>query len=416
MGRSLLFSAVVCLAVGSAVRAGDWTGFRGPDGTGVSSEKNVPLTWGPEKNIKWKVPFGPGNSSPIVAGTRVFITLAADKGQRRSLHCFDRDTGKELWVKTIEYTGDDPTHNTSPWCSSTPAVDGKRVVVFEGSAGVHCYDYDGNPLWSRDLGTFRHIWGYATSPVFYKGKIILNCGPAEKVFVTALDAETGRTLWQTDEPQTSEWFKGRDGFYGSWSTPQISKVGGQDQILVSLPHYVNAYDPNDGRILWKVEGLGDLVYTSVAPGDGIAVAMSGFNGPAIAFKTGGSGNVTETNRFWQQKGGNPQRIATGIIIGRDLFMVNEPGTVQCLDVESGKDRWKDRLPGGNVWGSPVLAEDRFYVTNQKGTTIVFAVNTDKFELLAENELDEHSNSTPALSNGQIFLRTYKHLYCIEEMK
>jgi outer membrane protein assembly factor BamB len=158
------------------------------------------------------------------------------------------------------------------------------------------------------------------------------------------------------------------------------------------------------------------VYTSVVIGDGVGVAMSGFHGPAMGFKLGGAGNITESNRLWLTKERQPQRIGTGIFVGKLLYMVNENATVQCLDVETGKDLWPatTRLPQGTIWGSPVLVDGRFYVTNQNGNTIVFKPGAETFELLAENKLDERSNSTPAVSNGQIFVRTYKALYCIED--
>src|SRR5262249_14659071 len=151
---------------------------------------------------------------------------------------------------------------------------------------------------------------------------------------------------------------------GSWSTPVIAKVEGRDQVLVSLPHHVHAYDPRDGTVLWSCDGLGDLVYTSVLVGEGIGVAMSGYHGPAIGFKLGGSGNVTEANRLWHATAQNPQRIGSGVIIGEHIYMVNEPGLVQCLDLKTGKEMWKDRLGGEKVWASIVAADGRLYVSDE----------------------------------------------------
>lgn len=413
-------AVVVAVGLGTAAGAGDWPGFRGPEGNGISTETNVPQTWGPEKNIKWKAALpGPGNSSPIVSGGRVFVTCATDEGRDRSLYSFDRQDGKQLWVRTVRFDGDEPTHPTNPYCGSSPAADGQRVVVWHSSAGLVAYDYEGNELWSRDLGAFRHIWGYGASPVFYGDAVILNCGPGKRTFVTAIDRRTGQTLWQTDEPG------GDDGeekqapgqnpsWVGSWSTPIIARVAGQDQILVSLPHHVQAYDPRTGEILWSCDGLGDLVYTSPLVGEGVGVAMGGYYGPAIGFTLGGSGNVTETNRLWQAAQPNPQRIGSGVIIGKHIYMANEPGLVQCLELETGKEVWVQRLPGGKVWSSLVAAEGRLYVTNQEGTTILFAPDPERFEVLAKNEIGEPTNSTLALSEGQVFLRTFGHLYSIEE--
>lgn len=418
ISKSTTITLFVCLlAVSYHVTAADWPAFRGPKLTGISDETGLPLNWSADKNIRWKAALaGPGNSSPVVSRGRVFITCATDQGKHRGLYCFDRHDGRPLWQRLVDFDGPDPTHATNPYCGSSPAADGTRVVVWHGSAGAHCYDYDGNLLWSRDLGTFHHIWGYGSSPVFYGNAILLNCGPGERTFVTSLDRDTGKTLWQTDEPGGDEGQEvpgQKPKWIGSWSTPVIAKVDGHEQVLVSLPHHVQAYDPTDGKVLWSCDGLGDLVYTSVLVADGIGVAMGGFHGPAIGFKLGGSGNVTHTNRLWHVTAQNPQRIGSGVIIGGRIYMVNEPGLAQCLDLATGKEIWKDRLGGEKVWASIVAADDRLYVSDEGGTTYVFAPHPDRLELLAKNNVDEPTNSTLALSDGQIFLRTFEHLMCID---
>jgi outer membrane protein assembly factor BamB len=405
---------VLAVAI-TAVHAGDWPAFRGPNGDGVSSEKSVPLHWGPGQNIQWQAPLpDKGNSSPIVSRGKVFVTCATDGGKKRGLYCFDRQTGKPLWSKILPYAADDPTHGTNPYCGSSPAANGQRVVVWHGSEGLYCYDYDGKELWSRDLGVFKHIWGYGSSPVFLGDKIILNCGPGERTFVTAVAAADGKTIWQMDEPGGASGEKGPTEWLGSWSTPVVTRVNGRDQILVSLPQHVNAYDPEEGKILWTCDGLDKLVYTSPVISDGIVVTMGGFHGPALGLKAGGTGNITAARRLWHVTTKNPQRIGTGVVVGKHLYMANEQHVAQCIEVATGKELWQARMPEGIVWASPVLAGDRLYVTNQNGTTIVFRPNPEKFELLAENRLGEQSNSTIAISDGQIFLRTFEHLYCIVE--
>ena len=416
MRRLIQFLAAAVVLVGApGIHAADWPAFRGPAGNGVSSETDVPLHWGPEQNIKWKTPLpAPGNSSPIVSKGKVFLTCATDAGKNRGLYCYDRRDGRLLWSQIVPYDRNDPTHGTNPYCGSSPAADGTRIVVWHGSAGLYCYNYDGEKLWSRDLGEFKHIWGYGSSPVLYGEKIILNCGPGERTFVTAIDATNGQTIWQVDEPGGASGEKGSSEWIGSWSTPVVAKLAGRDQILVSLPYHVNAYDPADGNVLWTCDGLDKLVYTSPLVGDGVIVAMGGYHGPAMAFKPGGSGNVTESNRLWHATAKNPQRIGSGVIVGRNLFMANEQHIGQCIDVETGKDLWQNRMPEGPIWASPVLSGDRLYVTNQLGTTLVFRANPEKFDLLAENKLEERSNSTLAISDGEIFLRTFQSLFCIGE--
>ncbi len=421
MKRGCLIGCGVLLAAMGAAQAGDWPQFRGPAGTGIAEESGLPVHWGPTKNVAWKAKLpGPGNSSPIVSAGRVFITCAQDQGRRRMLFCFDRRTGEQLWVKTVQFDKVMPTHKANPYCASTPAADGERVVVWHGSAGLYCYDFEGRELWHRDLGEFRHIWGYAASPVLYKGRVILHCGPGKRVFVTAIDLKTGRTIWETDEPVPNDGITREDGkWIGSWSTPLITQVDGRDQILVSMPTRVVAYDPETGEILWFVEGLrgerGDLVYTSIVVGDGVGVAMGGYRGPAIGFRLGGRGNVTKTNRLWRIDEGTPQRIGSGVIVDGVLYMANAgPGYLEAIDPETGKQLWRARGTGANHWGSVVFGDGRLYVTGQNGTTLVFAPNPDEFELIATNRLGEPSNSTPALSDGAIFIRTAQTLWCIRE--
>ena len=294
--------------------------------------------------------------------------------------------------------------------------------MWHSSAGLYCYDFEGKELWSRDLGVVRHIWGYGTSPILHGGKVFLNTGPGEKQFMTALDLETGTTLWSAEEPGASTGEKGSGGWIGSWSTAIVAEIDGREQVLCSHPTRVVAYDPETGDILWSCEGLanlprGNLVYTSLMIGDGYCVAMGGYGGPSMGFKLGGSGNVTETNRLWHQTQRNPQRIGSGVILDKRLYMANAgPGTAQCIDVPTGEILWQERLDGGNHWGSTILADGRLYATNQQGTTHIFKPNPEKYEPVASNALGEATNATPAVSDGQIFIRTAKSLFCIGESK
>jgi hypothetical protein len=197
-------------------------------GDGVAKEDKAPLAWGPGKNVRWKSPLpGPGNGSPIVSHGRVFLTCADSQGKQRSLYSFDRKTGKQVWVRTVEFAEVEPTHQTNPYCASTPVAMVSRVV-WHGSAGLFCYDFDGKELWSKDLGDVKHIWGFGSSPILFEGKVILNHGPGEQSFMTALDAKSGEVLWKTDEPGGANDRAGK--MVGSWSTPLMIQVDGKDQI------------------------------------------------------------------------------------------------------------------------------------------------------------------------------------------
>lgn len=405
---------VVLLPIGQTWAA-DWPRFRGPDGTGVSDETGLPMTWSRSENIRWRIELpAAGNSSPVVTRGKVLITCATEGGAQRGLYCYDRRDGSLLWSQSVVFTGHEPTHATNPPCASSAATNGEVVVVWHGSAGVHCYDLDGRPLWSRDLGPFRHIWGYAASPVVHRDRVVLNCGPGARSFVTALALADGQTLWQVDEPgDDGEPAPGteRGKWIGSWSTPHVAAIDGREQVIVSLPHRIKSYDFETGEVLWTCEGLGDLVYTSPVLGSGFCVAMSGYHGPAVALRLGGSGDVTGTHRLWHATQQNPQRIGSGVILGQYMYLANANGVMHCIHVESGELCWQGRL-AESIWGSLLAAEGRLYVTDQAGTTYVMAANPERLEVLAENRLEEPSNSTPAFSDGEIFLRTARALYCI----
>ena len=418
MSRIIAFASllVVCAA---PVQAEDWPMFRGSRRSGISTETKAPEKWSNTENIKWKAPLPhPGNSSPIVSAGRVFVTCAEDKrGHGRSLYCFDAATGKPLWVRTVQYEAIEPTHSTNPHAASSPASDGQRVVVWHGSAGVHCYDHDGKELWKKDLGPFRHIWGYAASPVILDGRVILNCGPGNRSFIIALDLKTGDELWKLDVPGADD--KNPQGkWMGSWSTPVPFTASGQQQLLIHLPDAVKALDPRTGRELWSVRGVGDLSYTDPVINENatLAAALSGFQGPAIGFRPEGKGDITDTSRLWRTTDRNqlPQRIGTGVIFNDILYVPGET-VIQCLDLKTGKELWRHRPDGSTFWSpTAATADGKIYITSQKGTTYVIKANPAAFTLLSANALGEPTNSAPAISNGRLYLRTFQHLYCIGE--
>ena len=253
--------------------------------------------------------------------------------------------------------------------------------------------------------------------MIYNDRVILHSGPGERIFVAAFALTDGKTIWEVEEPQQGKNGSEReDGEYkGSWCTPIIANIDGRDQVICTMPTRVVAYDPRDGGVIWSCDGIrgpkGDLSYSSPLVGDGILVSIAGFQGPAIGVRLGGAGNLTESNRLWRNEK-NPQSIGSGVFIDDYIFRPNAgPGTIECLDPMTGKVLWSERS-SGTSWGSIVYVAGKCYLTNQDGTTIVFRPSPDGYEELAKNRLGEPSNSTPALSNGQIFIRTFEHLYCI----
>lgn len=420
MLRTFTASVLSVLLVTSLAQAADWPAFRGPQYDGVAAEKTAPTSWSATENVKWKAPLPrPGNGSPIVAAGKVFVTSAEDAdGRRRSLYCFDAKEGKQLWVQTVEYDKTMPTHKTNPYCGSTPLCDGERVVVWHASAGLKCYDLEGTELWSRDLGEFEHMWGYATSPILYKDNVILHTGPGQRVFVTAIKISNGETVWENEEPFESKGDRNSDGKYqGSWSTPIIAQVNGQDQIIVPMTTRVNGYDPATGKIVWSCEGVrhgrGDLAYSSPAITGDICFFTGGFSGPAFAFTLGGTGDITEASQLWRKER-QPQSIGSPVAVDGYIYRPNAgPGTTDCIDPKTGEVQWTSR-ECGSQWASIVKVGDLLYSTNQDGTTTVFKPNPKEFEEVSSNELKDGCNATPAVGEGNIFIRTDKNLFCIGE--
>lgn len=401
--------------------AADWPAFRGPHGDGTTEATNVPETWSGTENVAWKTPLPrPGNGSAIVSGSRVFVTTAEDaEGRQRSLLALELADGKELWKRAVHVEETLPTHQTNPYAGTTPVTDGRHVVVWHATGGLHCYTVDGEPLWNRAFGEFRHIWGYGTSPILHNGRVILHSGPGQKVFIAALNLADGSTVWQHDEPVEGDGSYTTDKrYFGSWTTPVLAAMDGRLMMFVALPTRLVAMDPETGKLIWWCEGLphggGDLAYSSPLVTPGGVFITGGFRGPALCVKPGGEGNVTETHRLYRLEK-QPQSIGTGVVVDGLVYRPNAgPGTIDCLDPLTGKILWQDRASGNNHWASIVLAEGRAYATDQTGTTVVFRPNAERYEELARNSLGEPTNATPAVVDGALVFRTNKHVICVRE--
>jgi outer membrane protein assembly factor BamB len=413
--RAVLLT-LVCLVLPAS--AANWPSWRGGlEGSGHAPDRDLPTHWGPTENVRWKVPLpDDGNSTPVVWGDRIFLTQAVGKGahSRRSLLCLARTDGKLLWQREVVHEEKEPTHATNPYCSASPVTDGERVVASFGSAGLFCWDFAGKELWRKDAGTMEHIWGNASSPILFDNLAILWVGPGPRQVLLAVDKKTGETVWEHAEPGGKSGLAGQTEWVGSWSTPVVIPVEGRDQLVLSVPQKLKGFDPKSGKELWSCDGLGKLVYTSPVCADGVIVSMSGYSGPAIAVRTGGKGDCTGTHRLWRHPQGNPQRIGSPVIVGEHVYILNDPGTFQCLELKTGKEVYRERL-GGTSWGSLVAAGERLYVTNHAGQTFVLAASPT-YKLIAKNMLGERTLSSPAVSDGDLFIRTYKHLWCIGAKK
>lgn len=420
MQKGLILAALVWLqAEGSAE---NWPEWRGPARDGISPEENVPVEWSATKNVKWKTPLPDrGNSTPIVWGSKVFVTQAVENEGKRLLLCLDKRDGKLLWEKGTVFAEKEQTHETNPQCSSSPATDGERVVAWFGSAGVFCYDLNGKELWKTALGRQTHEWGYASSPVIHGDLVFLNFGPGARRFLAALEKKSGREVWRVEveekhHKERKDGFAGRgEGLTGSWSTPIVLKAGDRDELVVTLGDKMAAFDPKTGKELWMARGMNPLIYTSPVYGEGLVLGSGGFMGPDMVVKPGGSGDVTATHRLWE--GGKTQnRLGSAVIKDGYIYQPTMPGLVECIELKTGKKVWEERVRGGgpknDSWSSLTLAGDKIYMLNQSADTMVLRASP-KFELLKANALEnEMCNSSIVISDGDIFIRTHKHLWCI----
>jgi outer membrane protein assembly factor BamB len=408
------FLLIAVLAVNAS--AADWPSFRGPHSSGISEEKGLPTRWDDQENLIWKLDLpGPGSSSPVVWGDKVFVTCYSGYGSnqrnpgdqadlRRHLLCVDRKAGKVLWDKEVKaklpearFAG--PYITLHGYASSTPATDGERVYVFFGKTGVFAYDLDGNELWHADVGSGTHPWGSGTSPLLYKDFVIVNAA-VESGALVALNKKTGKEKWRAG------------GLRSCWGSPALVDVpGGKPELVMSLPNTMRAFDPDTGKELWKCEGIREqYLCPTVVSRDGIVYTIGARAKKAIAVKAGGSGDVTATNRLWAKSVGS--NVVSPAILGGHLYWVNEEGMAYCLKARDGERIYAERLQGG-AYAAVALADGKIYAVTRTGGTYVLAAGP-KFEQLAHNTLSDDSifNASPAVSQGQLFLRSNKALYCI----
>lgn len=416
----LSISFTLLLLISPTQGGENWPAWRGDAaGSGESAQVKLPVTWDKQKNVRWRVALPErGNSTPVVWGDRVFVTQAVESSGWRGLMVFDRTNGKPLWKKGVTYKKKERTHRTNPYCSASPATDGRIVAVSYGSAGVACYSVEGEELWRRDFGAIDHVWGNSTSPVLHGDLVIHYHGPGKGAFLTALNKQTGKTVWRFDEPEwepgkRTDGFRGQtNGTIGSFSTPIIVKTDKRTELVMSFPMEIRSFDPTTGNELWRCGGLNPLIYCSPMYSDGTIVAMGGYQGTSVGVKIGGSGDVTKSHQLWREErhsGG----IGTGVIKDGHLYYTNSGGVAFCLEIKTGKTLWKERMPGqSKSWGSYVLAGDVIYSLSQAGETLIFKANPKSFDVIARNKLGEVTNSSIVPTGDEIIIRTHDALWCI----
>ncbi|MBL9127071.1 MAG: PQQ-binding-like beta-propeller repeat protein [Verrucomicrobiales bacterium] len=420
---------VVCAAsllgsVTGPAGAADWPAWRGPRADGTSEETDFPLFWSPTNNVRWRVDLPDrGNGSPIVAGGRVYVTQATTRDHRRFVAAYDRRDGRLLWEAGTVYREKEETHEDNPYAAGSPVTDGSRVVASFGSAGVFAFDPSGRELWRRDLGRQQHQWGYASSPVIRNERVYVYHGPGPGSKVVALNVNDGRIVWDKAFPEPvpltrTDGFKGRTpGVVGGFGTPLAVSVAGREHLILGQPGELIGLDALTGAELWSDPGLNPLVYTSpLAVGDTV-VAMGGYSGSSVAVRVMAAAGKVEARRVWYEERSKKNRIGSAVAKGRTLYLVDMDGFFEAVDLATGELVLEERLDGPGAadasWSSVTLAGDRIYAVNRSGDTFVIRASRE-FGVIAVNSVGEPTNASPAMSDGEIFLRTWTGLWCISE--
>jgi outer membrane protein assembly factor BamB len=403
--------AALCLfLIAAASHSANWPRFRGPNGTGIASDKNIPIKWSEKDGILWKKALpGTGNSSPVIWGDRLFIQTATS--QERLLLCLNVKDGEIVWQRSMPGVTT-RKHPKNTFASSTPATDGTRVyaVFWNGDkVAMYAYDFKGELAWKRDLdGPFRGRHGVGCSPMVYGDKVFVNNDQTGAAVLIALEAKTGNIAWSVK----------RKPFRSCYSTPFLLERPNQAaELIVDSTAGITSYNPDTGAEnwswTWSFDNMALRTVGSPVYGQGIIFAGSGDGSGArhmVAVKAGGKGDVTETNLAWERKRDYPY-VPSMLIRGEHLYYVNDSGVAACIVARTGKTVWTETLKGGGVTASPILVDGKIYAANENGDVYVFPAATS-FKQLAKNSMDEKVMATPAVADNRLFIRGDSHLFCI----
>ncbi|MDP6580181.1 MAG: PQQ-binding-like beta-propeller repeat protein [Vicinamibacterales bacterium] len=381
-----------------------WPRWRGPSGQGVVEETGFPDTWSDTSNVLWKTSVpGSGHSSPIVWNDRIFLTTSRNGGRRVSILSFRRSDGALLWETDAPEGRAEYVHGKNSPAAATATTDGERVYASFGSRGMLAVDFDGNIVWHRDLGRIDNYHGPAGSPLLYRDTVIIYQDQNGGAFVIALDTRTGETRWRTDRSASV-----------GWGTPIAVTVGDHDELIVSSQRQVQSYDPVSGEELWSCGGnLFEVIPTPVV-GHGLIFCASGRAGPTLAIRPGGRGDVSDTHVAWKTTRGSPF-VPSPVVYGDYLYQLNDMSSiVTCLNAKTGETVWQERLGRPRREGisaSPVVVDDKLFVTNDDGETFVLKTGPE-FELLHINDIGARTLASPALVDGIWYIRTSQELFAI----
>jgi outer membrane protein assembly factor BamB len=396
------------------LHAEDWPGWRGPRGDGTSSEKGIPTTFSPTKNVRWKVAVpGNGYSSPVIHGDRVFLTTCIEEKGERILLCLDRRTGETLWSRAVLTAKLERKHGLNSYASATPATDGERVYVAflaYPDMQVCCYDVQGTKLWQRSPGKLLSVHGFCSSPVLHKDLVILNGDQDAQAYIVALDKRTGEERWRADRPNRTR----------SYCVPILMpdpKRKGATQLVLSGSKCVTGYDADSGKLLWIHDGPTEQYVASLVAHRGLLFLTTGYpEHHLMGIRPDGEGNITGTAHVaWhiphKTNGARGAAYVPSPLAHEGyFFVVSDAGYLGCVEAPTGKRLWLKPL-GRRHSASPILVEGNMILPDDDGKVWVVKASP-KFEVVAKNDLVEGIFASPATAAGQLFLRTTKHLYCI----
>ena len=394
-------------AEGEAARY--WTRWRGPSGQGLVRTGKYTDKWSGTERVKWKVPVpGRGHSSPIVWGDYIFLTTARADGEKMSMLAFRRSDGKQLWETFAPSEGIELIYPKNSHASATPVTDGKLVYASFGTHGLVAVDFNGKVVWHTPVGQLNNYHGSAGSPVLYKDRIYIyqdhRGSPTTKSFVAAYDKSTGKQVWKTDRFEST-----------GWGTPVMIRAGNRDELVVSSQRKVYAYDPATGKELWSVNGLTFEVIPTPVVAEGLVICSSGRQGPTIAIRPGGNGDVTSTHVAWVSPKGAPF-VPSGVALDGILYLVNDLQSVLTAhDVKTGEVLYQGRLGEPKKEGfsaSAIAVDGKVFFTNDDGETFVLQAGRE-FKLSHVNQLGEQTLASPALVDGRWYFRTASSLLAIE---
>lgn len=386
-----------------------WSQWRGGPAHGVSDNANPPILCDPISGVRWRCDIGTGNSSPIVWGNDLFFTseTTRDDSATLTVHCIDREAGAVRWQQEVGVAVT-PSHRKNGHASATMAADDERVYAQFGSLGLFCFQRNGSLLWKHSFPKWQQQWGFASSPLLIDNAIIQLCDGEEESAIIALDKFSGDELWRVTRDSD-----------GSWTTPVLMQTASGPQIIVNgtgssdgSAGYVIAYNPADGKELWKHQASNDSPCPTAIVGDNVVVCSSGGNGPVTAFTWKDRTNP-EPETLWEFPSGGPY-VPTGVISHDRLFLIDDAGKLVCRDLASGELIWSKRLRGA-FSASLIAAQDRIYATSEQGVIYVFRAKTDRFELLSANRLDMRIFATPAPVEDTLIVRTDENVLCFESM-